>query len=278
MNNLALRIISAVILTLVCIGGIVWHPLSRWLVFAFFIVGGSYEYSLMLAKKFFPEGPRWKNFLLPFVVLMLVLPYLPVVRLSDLGSQIYNQFFYLFFGLIGVLCAFKWAVLSNIAPWIFMQGAGLGFFGFWVPALFQLSAKEVGWASSGPFIWTAFCMITADTGGYFAGKYLGKHKLCPEISPKKTIEGLVGGFVATLALCLWVGPFFLNWGILPSVIFGIVMTTTAVVGDLLISSLKRYVDVKDASKLIPGHGGVLDRFDSLFFSAPFALLIFKLVA
>ena len=97
------------------------------------------------------------------------------------------------------------------------------------------------------------------------------------ISSGKTREGALGGAAATTALALLLGPFFLDTPWAVNLGLGLLMAMTAILGDLFISILKRFAAVKDSSRLIPGHGGVLDRFDALFFSAPVAVFYLKLV-
>ncbi|HEX3282508.1 MAG TPA: phosphatidate cytidylyltransferase [Pyrinomonadaceae bacterium] len=112
-------------------------------------------------------------------------------------------------------------------------------------------------------------LMGADTGAYYTGRAIGKHKLAPKISPGKTWEGVAGGMLAALALAtvshFW---FFhelpLKWA-LP---LAAVMMILGVLGDLAESALKRSAGAKDAAKILPGHGGVLDRLDSLLFNAP----------
>lgn len=107
-----------------------------------------------------------------------------------------------------------------------------------------------------------------DIMAYFTGVFLGKHKLCPKISPKKTIEGSVGGILGSMILC---GLF--SWFIIPRLlthclIIGLLGGIVSQFGDLTASIFKRKMGIKDYGNLIPGHGGILDRFDSVLFTAP----------
>ncbi len=113
-----------------------------------------------------------------------------------------------------------------------------------------------------------------DTFAYFVGRFFGKHKLIPEISPKKTIEGAIGGIVFTfLALILYwtivkYGFKYDGLSIVHICILGIVLPIVSQIGDLVASSVKRQYNIKDFGNLFPGHGGVLDRFDSAMLVAP----------
>ncbi len=111
-----------------------------------------------------------------------------------------------------------------------------------------------------------------DTGAYFSGYFFGKHKLIPEISPKKTVEGAIGGViiaVVSLLVYAWILTFFgIKTNILNIIIIGVIASIGSQFGDLSASMIKRELKIKDYGDIMPGHGGVLDRLDSLLFAAP----------
>ncbi len=112
----------------------------------------------------------------------------------------------------------------------------------------------------------------ADTGAYFTGVAFGKHKLCPEISPKKTIEGFIGGITTTgivyaVAFSVYSGQFEIGNALLTFVL-GAVCAVIGTIGDLSASMVKRQIGFKDYGKIMPGHGGLMDRFDSVLFVLP----------
>ncbi len=118
-----------------------------------------------------------------------------------------------------------------------------------------------------------FCLFlvtwAADTGAYYAGTSLGRHKLAPTISPNKTVEGLAGGLIASgLAAYLARAWFLPSLTIVDCVAIACLLTIAGLLGDLAESAMKRGAGVKDSGSLIPGHGGMLDRLDSLLFAAP----------
>ena len=123
-------------------------------------------------------------------------------------------------------------------------------------------------------IWAVFigaCM--SDTSAYFVGRFLGKHKLAPTISPKKTIEGSAGGILGSVIGLLIYGLilnkcFSLEINIIPLIILGVLSSIAAQLGDLSASIIKRECSIKDFGHVLPGHGGFLDRFDSILFTAP----------
>lgn len=116
-----------------------------------------------------------------------------------------------------------------------------------------------------------------DIFAYFTGMAIGKHKLCPHISPKKSIEGSVGGAVASIVLCGIFGYFFAEEYLVHCLLIGLLGGIVSQLGDLTASVFKRKMGIKDYGNLIPGHGGILDRFDSVLFTAPMVYYYIALV-
>ena len=153
---------------------------------------------------------------------------------------------------------------------------GLMYLGVTFPLIFDLRAQtDDGWLVLLAMVIT----FSSDTGGYFAGRLLGKHKLYPTVSPKKTIEGAVGGLIAAIG-----GTYILSTSIdslailtpLHCVIIGGLGACMAIIGDLVESLMKRAFGVKDSGSLIPGHGGILDRIDGLLFCGPFVWIYLRI--
>ena len=114
------------------------------------------------------------------------------------------------------------------------------------------------------FIFSSVC----DMGAYFTGVTIGKHKLCPEISPKKTVEGAIGGIVSSIIFTVVVSLLFQKFSIV-TLLLTVPFCVLGMIGDLFASAIKRSVGLKDYSNLIPGHGGIMDRLDSIIMIAPF---------
>ena len=147
-----------------------------------------------------------------------------------------------------------------------------------VPAFVALARLQVtsrGFAR-GPLIvlWLVLLVISADIGAYFAGRRWGRRKLAPRVSPGKTWEGALGG-LTLVALVAWGGALYFGLPVLPTVLFGAAVGVFSIIGDLTESMFKRAAGLKDSGALLPGHGGLLDRIDSVTAAAPlYALGLF----
>ena len=179
----------------------------------------------------------------------------------------------------------------NMIPFLFLTGAvymiqkrfsveelGLNILSYvYIPISLSYVFKVEQFTHS--YVWFIFILAYAtDTFAYFSGKLFGKHKLIPKISPNKTIEGAIGGIIGAVISCE-IYLFYLGETkyVIPIIAVAIVGSILSQLGDLFASSIKRLFDVKDYGKLIPGHGGVLDRIDSVLFTAPFVYYAFVLI-
>lgn len=142
----------------------------------------------------------------------------------------------------------------------------------WAAVVHVQSAGALGLAGPWALLYLLVWVWAADTGAYFAGRALGRHKLAPKVSPGKTVEGLVGGLLLALAVAAIVPHLFPVTGTLYKVLLVAGLTVLAsVLGDLFESMVKRQRGVKDSGTMLPGHGGMLDRIDSVTAALPVAL-------
>ncbi len=129
------------------------------------------------------------------------------------------------------------------------------------------------------YIWyIVFATYACDTGAYFAGYFFGKRKLCERLSPKKTMEGSIGGILFSLLLSVTFAYFYLpnvSWWFIGFA--SLTLPIVSQVGDLSFSAIKRYFNIKDFSNIFPGHGGILDRMDSLLFNSIYFYCLLQLI-
>lgn len=227
------------------------------------------------------------NAALAMISLALV-PAIYVASVSDIRSQL----------TIWAAVLLAWVIFGIgivLASWNTGRGLGwmrafYGKIGFWylggLFSCFLLLRSVAGRVRVGSFpeadrgawimLFVAVCIWSTDTFAYFTGRAIGKHKLAPKLSPGKTIEGALGGLIGAVVA----GGLFGRWIHLPPIAgigVGIIAGIFGPLGDLFESALKRELGLKDFGKLMPGHGGALDRFDSLLFAAPAAYLFLRLV-
>lgn len=133
-------------------------------------------------------------------------------------------------------------------------------------------------------LWIFVCAWLSDTGAYFAGTFFGKHKLIPRVSPKKTVEGAIGGIVACMLSCMLyllissrLGGDMSGITYPFAAVMGAIASAMSQFGDLAASAIKRDFNVKDYGNIFPGHGGFMDRFDSVMFIAPFVYYFMTLI-
>ncbi|TBX70339.1 phosphatidate cytidylyltransferase [Flavobacterium silvisoli] len=118
---------------------------------------------------------------------------------------------------------------------------------------------------------------TNDTFAYLVGRSMGKNKLFERVSPKKTIEGFVGGLIFSIIAGFLLAQFYLDESLIQWMIIAVIVSTFGTLGDLIESKFKRNAGVKDSGNIMPGHGGFLDRLDSIIFAAPFVYLFYQIL-
>ncbi len=152
-----------------------------------------------------------------------------------------------------------------------------------IPYLITAPVRLLSWSTGRFLILIPFVIaFMSDTGAYFTGLAFGKHKLAPNISPKKTVEGLIGGVlgavIGVMVYCFILNKaFHLNASYMNALAYGILGSLGAVFGDLCFSAIKRQAEIKDYGNLIPGHGGILDRFDSMVVVATLTEVLMLLI-
>jgi phosphatidate cytidylyltransferase len=175
----------------------------------------------------------------------------------------------------GVMLMLTVALFSGLELATAFRSAAFGFFGAvyvggLMSYLIALRMADAAFGQGGNLMMMLFCVIwTGDSFAYFVGKSIGRHQLAPVVSPKKTWEGAIAGFIFSIAAALACRYTFVSQITLKdAIIIGILVGIAGQVGDLGESIIKRAVQVKDSGQILPGHGGVLDRIDSLLFAAP----------
>ncbi len=268
------RIISSLVLfpilfALVYYGGL---PLKIGTIFVSII--GMYEFYKAICKKIMPI--HYLGFV--FTIIYLLVLDTPYFKISDLILCIF-----LLASLIFMVFNYKKINIFDVA---------LTFFGVcYIPLMFSTVylTRELNYGQY--TVWLPFiCAWACDTGAYFTGITFGKHKLTPQLSPKKTIEGAIGGILFSAVFCGLYGVFMANRqtniehifnngtiAIISFVFLGIIGAIFAQFGDLTASATKRRFNIKDYGNLIPGHGGILDRFDSVIFTAGICYVLLKVI-
>ncbi|MGC6416317.1 MAG: phosphatidate cytidylyltransferase [Bradymonadia bacterium] len=267
--------LSRVISGLVMAVGIVYVLLGLpWWAFGIVIVlaaaAGSNEY-IRMARPDSSSGERARFTLITTCVastplLQTLSPKIDHIMVLALG----------FFALVLARLARPLPIEEALAK-LSLELCGLLYLGLTMPLILNLrTLPNGGW-------WVLLSMVvtfSSDTGGYFAGRFLGRHKLYPAVSPKKTIEGAVGGILAAVGGAYLVAQNvdgFSQLTLLHCLMIGGLGACLAIIGDLAESLMKRAFGVKDSGNLIPGHGGILDRIDGLLFCGPFIWMCWQVM-
>ena len=273
-KNLAVRTISGVVLCIVILGAIGWSQWSFGLLLALLVVGGMTEfYALALKRGIAPQ--RLIGVVAGLVI--FALNFMVVsndLRILELGSARTLFGYGLAFALLVIPMMFfceLWRKRENPAANIGVTLMGV----FYVALPFSLMLyfpiiTTDAWSPEVMFGYI-FIVWANDVFAYLVGMTLGRHRLFERISPKKSWEGFFGGVAGAVAFGL-IMAHYLSASMTAWAGLALVVSVSAVLGDLVESMFKRAADVKDSGAVIPGHGGVLDRFDAMLLSAPFVFV------
>ena len=267
MKNLITRTISGLLFLVIMVSAILYDYTTFWAISCIIVAIGMYEFFNLLIPKINPEqkgismliGIILISFFVPIVpsrLLFVLLPTMvclfaaiPVIELYQKSEKPFENIAILILPIIYIAIPFT---LMNITYSFDTKG-------FTVLAFFI-------------FVWAS------DVGAYCFGMLLGKHKLFPRISPKKSWEGFFGGIFTAIIASILVSKFMfygenqIHWSVI-----SIITAVFGTLGDLVMSMLKRSVDVKDSGKIMPGHGGILDRFDAVLLAFPI-VFIYMIIA
>ena len=272
LKNLLVRTLSGAVLLLVVVGALLWSKWSAGALFAVIMLGGLVEFYRLCRKRgvepMYSVGVATSVAL--FALTFAVFSQWGTPATDNTARIVLGALLYVMLIVPTTFVCELWrkspTPIENIATtfmgviYVALPMAGILF----IPQL--LVGEWAAWAM------LAFISIiwVNDVFAYLVGVTIGKHRLCERISPKKSWEGFFGGLVGAVGVSVLFGHLFggnlLVWGGL-----GLVMALAGVAGDLVESLMKREADVKDSGKMMPGHGGFLDRFDALLLAVPFAL-------
>lgn len=264
MNNFTQRTITGAIFVSIMIAGIFWNSYSLLILFGIISLLSLWEFYGIVPKTdhtilriysvitgtvvYFLSAMYFQN-LLEAKYLILIFPLIFLIAVIELYRKKERPFGNIAFAIFGVV-------------YISLPFAFLNYLAIYNPLGIQLEYNP--WLLMGFFI----LIWTNDTGAYLAGRAFGKHKLFERISPKKTWEGAAGGLLLTLLAAYFLNNYTKIFHIKHWLIIAVIVVVFGNLGDLTESLFKRSVNIKDSGTILPGHGGLLDRFDAVLIAAP----------
>ena len=267
MSNFWKRALFGALFVVIVVGSVLGGEYTLLALLMLITVLGLWElYGLCAADGIYPQK-------VPGVILGVCLFIFAMINISHSAFDSYiGTFIFLLFFSIFVIELFrkKEKPFANIA---------LTFFGvFYIPlTLFMFYfISQIPFFSGQKYhphnlLGYFFILWSYDTGAYLAGSKFGKHRLWERLSPKKSWEGVFGGAILALAVAYFISQYYTDFSRKDWLIITFIIMITGTLGDLVKSMFKRSINIKDSGNIIPGHGGILDRFDALFLSAPFVL-------
>jgi phosphatidate cytidylyltransferase len=285
-KNLIQRIITGTVFIIVLVGCIMWNVWSMAGLFLLITILGLHEFYKLAEKANVQPQKGYGLFFGAFLVLLAfiqcVYP-LPILKFTLLPLFFLPFFIELYRKKENPFSNIGWTFLGIIYVAVPFAMLVLAF----TPGVLYHRIDHTSWSTFRTYdyrpLLTIFVLIwISDTMAYVCGRLFGKHKLWERISPKKTWEGFIGGFIFTVVAGGMIG----NWILynkhdynqeLKWICIAAVISVSGMLGDLVESLFKRSINVKDSGTILPGHGGILDRFDALLLATPFALFTYWLL-
>ncbi|WP_180335591.1 phosphatidate cytidylyltransferase [Labilibaculum filiforme] len=269
MGNFIIRTLSAAVFAIVLLAGISLHPIGFLAVFLAITLMGVFEfYKLakkansspqlitgMLASGTLFLGCFVANYFNNTSIFLLLGVLLVMIPIIELYRKKENPFANIAFTLLGIIyVALPFSLLNYLA--------------------FPFNDQQFHYE----IVLGVFVMIWAnDTGAYLVGVNFGKHRLFERISPKKSWEGSIGGAIITLVVAWLYSSFFNDLSLIQSLVIGVTVVFFGSIGDLVESLFKRSIQVKDSGNILPGHGGILDRFDAILLVSPMVFVFLQVI-
>jgi phosphatidate cytidylyltransferase len=262
------RLGSAIVFSIIMLSCLLWNEWSFIALFLFVAIVALKEFASIVEKILGTQFSRNEkmNFYFIGIATFLTIVTLPINTGENAVSSLLKPCLFYFLGIsLGAVMLFF--IFKKNKETIYLL-TGIGYISMSLGLLVQLRFMNMLLPLS-----LIVLIWTNDTMAYLVGSFIGKTKMATSISPKKTIEGTLGGILfCMLFAALW-GYFSNTFSISLWITFGLIASAIGTLGDLVESKLKRLADVKDSGMIMPGHGGALDRFDSLLLAAPFAYLV-----
>ena len=255
----------------VMIGGIAWNQYSLAVLFFLISMLGLDEFYKLLIKA--GQEPQRKLGLLCGGTIFLLIS---ISKLIEPQPALYLSFTLISCIFFAELYRNKQNPFHNIASTLIGIIYIVMPFALWVSYLKGYSS-DTGAYNPHLLLGFFFLLWTNDTGAYLVGMTIGKHKLWERISPKKTWEGFFGGLVLSIIIGYVISLFYPELHYILWMVMAVIVSSAGTMGDLVESAFKRSIDAKDSGSILPGHGGILDRFDGVFLSTPFVLVLLELV-
>lgn len=253
------------------LGAILWNPFSLFVLLAAISSIALFEYYKIFQGRGFT--PHYKG---GIVSGLLILLFVFLVRQSIIPPKYLEL---IMVPVIGMWFSFIFVKREEHIQSIMITLAGLIYILLPLSLMPFIAQNKLTGFEYNPeiLIGTLLIVWTYDTGAYISGILLGKHRMAPDISPKKSWEGFFGGMVFALIIGFLYAKFTSLLSITDWIILSLIIVLAGTAGDLFESLIKREAGIKDSGKIMPGHGGILDRFDSLLFIIPFVFLYLYLI-